>query len=43
VHKVNIIAKGENEVVLQNAPDEVIVAKPDILLKIKAGYPITIK
>jgi len=38
---IKILAKGKNEVLIdKNITQKIIVAKPDILLKIKAGYPI---
>jgi phosphotransferase system IIA component len=43
IYPVNIVAKGQKRVVLDNAPDSVIIANPDILLKIKAGYPIKVE
>jgi len=41
--EITIIAKGKDGVVVDNINEDIIVAKPDILLKIKAGYPIKIK
>ena len=41
--KANILATGEEGVVISNNVDEVIEANPDILLKIRAGHPITIE
>ncbi|EDM23518.1 efflux RND transporter periplasmic adaptor subunit [Caminibacter mediatlanticus] len=43
VKKVNVLAEGEEGIAVSNDLDEVVVAKPDILLKIKAGYPYRIK
>jgi len=40
--KVNIIATGQEGVVVKNNLPQIIEANPDILLKIKAGHPITI-
>jgi multidrug efflux pump subunit AcrA (membrane-fusion protein) len=42
--EITIIAKGKNGVVVSgDIPNEVIVAKPDILLRIKAGYPVKVE
>jgi len=41
--KVNILATGEEGVVVKNNLPQIIKANPDILLKIKAGHPITIE
>jgi len=41
--KVNILATGEEGVVVENNLPQIIEANPDILLKIKAGHPITIE
>ena len=42
--KINILATGTQGAVIKNKIDfPIIVAKPDILLKIKAGYPISVK
>jgi len=42
--EVKIIAKGKNGVVVSgDIPNEIIVAKPDILLRIKAGYPVKVE
>ena len=41
--KVHIVATGEEGVVISDNITSVIKANPDILLKIKAGHPITIE
>jgi len=44
VKEVHILAQGKNEVAIkENLSSPVIKAEPDILLKIKAGYPIKVK
>ncbi len=40
---VNVLASGEEGVAISNNIDSVIIASPDILLKIKAGYPVKVK
>ena len=41
--KVQIIAKGKDGVVITgDIPDTILIAKPDILLRIKAGYPVKV-
>jgi len=40
--EINILATGEEGVVVSNQLNSIIEANPDILLKIKAGHPITI-
>jgi biotin carboxyl carrier protein len=41
--EVHIVAKGKDGVVIkENISQEVIIAKPDILLRIKAGYPVKV-
>ena len=42
--EVNVIATGKEGVVVSNEINKpIIVAKPDILLKIKAGYPVKVE
>ena len=41
--KVNILATGEQGVVVSNNLPRILVANPDLLLKIKAGYPVKIE
>ena len=41
--KVNVLATGNEGVVVSNNLPEIIEADPDLLLKIKAGYPVKIK
>ena len=42
--KVNVLATGNQGVVVSNnLPTQIIEADPDLLLKIKAGYPVKIK
>jgi len=41
--KVDILSTGKEGVVVQNHLPKIIEANPDILLKIKAGYPIKVK
>ena len=42
--EVNVIASGKEGVVISNEINSpIIVAKPDVLLKIKAGYPVKVK
>ena len=41
--EIKIIAKGENGVVVDKLDKEVILANPDILLKIKSGYPVKVE
>jgi len=42
--KVDILAQGEKYALIkQNITDPVVVAKPDILLRIKAGYPVKVE
>ncbi len=41
--EVNVLASGEEGVVIDKNVKNVITASPDILLKIKAGYPIKVK
>jgi len=43
IKEVKILAKGKNAVIINEGFDRMIVAKPDILLKIKAGYPIDVE
>jgi len=40
--KVNVIATGEEGVVVENNLPQILQANPDILLKIKAGHPIKV-
>ena len=42
--EIKILAKGQNKVVIKgiNDGESIIVAKPDILLRIKAGYPVEV-
>ena len=40
--KVNVLATGEEGVVVENNLPQIIEANPDILLKIKAGHPIKV-
>ena len=40
--KINILATGKQGVVVSNILPEIIEANPDLLLKIKAGYPVKI-
>ena len=42
--KIHILATGDQGVVVSNyLPSEILEADPDLLLKIKAGYPVKIK
>jgi hypothetical protein len=42
--EVKIVASGENYVLIdKNITEPIIIAKPDILLKLKGGHPIKIK
>ncbi len=41
--KVNILATGNQGVIVSNYLPQIIEADPDLLLKIKAGYPVKIK
>ena len=40
--KVNVLASGDQGIVVSNNLPEIIEADPDLLLKIKAGYPVKI-
>ncbi|WP_457561366.1 efflux RND transporter periplasmic adaptor subunit [Caminibacter sp.] len=39
MHKLDVVAQGVEGLVVKSAPSQIIKANPDILLKIKAGYP----
>ena len=42
--EVNVVATGKEGVVISNELNEpILIAKPDILLKIKAGYPVKVE
>ena len=41
--EIKIIAKGKDGLVVDGVDEDIIVAKPDILLKIKAGYPVKVE